>query len=355
MVRSALAVFIFAAAILACGQNTPPKQPLITLQRTACLGSCPVYKLAIYGDGSVVYEGEESVRVKGVEKYRIDADAVRQLADKFVAAHYFSFESKYVSIKSADGTETMVTDLPSTYTSFTWEGRTKKIDDYVVAPKELHELEKEVDRVAKVHRYVTIDAETVQQKAAQGWSVKSDEGKRLLWDVVREGDVDAVRAFLKAGSDPNDTRGDTGLLFDAGNADVIRALIAGGADVHWKSNYGTALFSAAASGDLDSVTTLLGAGVQVNETDSEGETALMKAASEADPEVCRLLLGSGATAEARDRSGHDALDHAREGQKVRERQKEDPFTEQVDPARYQATLQMILMAAGAVNGRTKKN
>jgi uncharacterized protein DUF6438/ankyrin repeat protein len=350
MERSALALFILAAA-LSGAQNSLSSQPVITLERTACLGSCPVYNLAIYKDGSTVYEGKENVRVKGTETDRIEADAVRRLADKLVAAHYFSLESKYVSIKTADGSEMVVTDLPSTYTSFNWEGHTKKIDDYVGGPKALHELENEIDQVAKTSRYIRIDAETVHQKARQGWNVKEDpEAKGLLWEVVESGDSDAVRAFLQEGANPNQNSRDLSLLQRAGNAEVVRVLISGGADVNWKSSYGTALLSAA-SGDLDSVTALISAGAHVNETNSEGETALMKAASEAEPDICRLLLTSGANPSLLDHAGHSALDHAREGQKSREQRKGDPFTEPVDPAQYQATLQVL---SAATNEPAKK-
>ncbi|MBI3476637.1 MAG: ankyrin repeat domain-containing protein [Acidobacteria bacterium] len=351
MERSALAFFILSVAALSVAQNTKPSQPVITLERTACLGSCPIYKLAIYKDGSTVYEGKEYVRIKGTETYRIEADAVRQLANKFVAARYFSFESKYVSIKTADGSEMVVTDLPSTYTSFTWEGHTKKIDDYVGGPRELRELEEEVDRAAKSSRYIRIDAETVHQKARQGWNVKEDpEAKGLLWEVVESGEADAVRAFLQEGANPNQNSRDLSLLQRARNADVVRVLIAGGADVNWKSSYGTALLSAA-SGDLDAVTALISAGAHVNETNSEGETALMKAASEAEPDICRLLLTSGANPSLLDQSGHSALDHAREGQKTRDQRKDDPFAEPIDPAQYQATLQVL---SAATNEPAKK-
>jgi hypothetical protein len=355
MGRSASALFLLAAATLSIGQTTPPNQPVISLERTACLGTCPVYKLAIYKDGSAVYEGKEYVRVRGMEKYRIDADAVRRLVGKFVAADYFSFESKYVSIKQADDTEMFVTDLPSTYTSFAWEGRNKEVDDYVGAPKALRELENEIDRVAKTSRYIRIDADTVHQKARQGWNVREEkEAQRLLWEVVEAGDADAVRAFLQEGADPNQRGRELSLLQRAGNADVVRALIAGGADVNWKSVYGTALFPAAARGDLDSLIALIGAGAHVNETNPDGETALMSAASEAEPDACRLLLASGAVPGLLDHAGHTALDHASEGQKTREQRKDDPFTERVDPAQYEATLQ-ILSAAGATNepARTK--
>lgn len=102
---------------------------------------CPVYKLAIYPDGSVVFDAKEHVRVKEVQNYQIDAAAVQALIAKFQAAHYFSLAPAYTHITMPDGTEMMVTDLPTTYTSLSLDGRTKKVEDYVGAPKELGQLE----------------------------------------------------------------------------------------------------------------------------------------------------------------------------------------------------------------------
>ena len=41
------------------------KEVVITLERTACFGVCPVYKLTIYGDGRVLYDGIRFVRTEG--------------------------------------------------------------------------------------------------------------------------------------------------------------------------------------------------------------------------------------------------------------------------------------------------
>jgi hypothetical protein len=35
---------------------------VITLERTACFGTCPIYRLTIQGNGQVVYEGEDKRR-----------------------------------------------------------------------------------------------------------------------------------------------------------------------------------------------------------------------------------------------------------------------------------------------------
>lgn len=37
---------------------------VITLQRTVCYGSCPEYKLTIFSDGRVLYEGIRNVKKK---------------------------------------------------------------------------------------------------------------------------------------------------------------------------------------------------------------------------------------------------------------------------------------------------
>jgi hypothetical protein len=161
---------LFIAAALIClsaltiTAARPQKRPVlksrdlkgvvITLSRSTCFGSCPVYTLAVRGDGSVDYEGKEFVKVKGRRSYRISKESVRRLVDEFYRINYFSLENEYVSIKNPDGTETTVTDLPSCDTSITVGGRTKGVHDYVGAPSSLERLERTVDRIAGVAKYV---------------------------------------------------------------------------------------------------------------------------------------------------------------------------------------------------------
>ena len=354
MARPVLVLPVSLLVLFAYSQNQPVLQPVITLERTACFGTCPVYKLAIYPDGSVVYDGKEYVRVKEVQNYRIDAGAVQELIAKFQNAHYFSLASKYDTIKTADGKEMSVTDLPTTYTSLSLDGRTKKVEDYVGAPKELLQLEDEIDRLAKTSRFIRIDADTIREKAKRGWNVREPEATSLLFDVVRSDDADAVRAFLQAGADANAKLGEQTLLHVATSGEMVRVLIAAGADVNIKSKtYGTPLLLAAREDDIDAVTALISAGAHVNEPNPEGETPLMKAAYEGNTENCRLLLSSGANIHTRDKSGRNALDHARAGRLEKEKRKDDPFSVPPDPAAYRATEQ-LLIAAGAKDEQVHK-
>ncbi len=56
------------------------KDVVITLERTQCFGSCPVYKLTVYGDGRVVYEGGGFVKIKGEKKKR-DIDEIKYVSE----------------------------------------------------------------------------------------------------------------------------------------------------------------------------------------------------------------------------------------------------------------------------------
>jgi len=43
----------------------------ITLERTSCFGTCPVYKVSVRRDGSVAYDGKQFVRVTGHRTHKI--------------------------------------------------------------------------------------------------------------------------------------------------------------------------------------------------------------------------------------------------------------------------------------------
>src|SRR5262245_27804547 len=52
---------------------------VITLERTACHGTCPIYKLTINGDGTVIYEGQDFVQVKGEQTASLSLDQIQEL------------------------------------------------------------------------------------------------------------------------------------------------------------------------------------------------------------------------------------------------------------------------------------
>lgn len=120
---------------------------IIVLQRNGCYGTCPIYKLTIYGDGKVVYEGKNFVKEKGSKTTNISQDEVARLVSRFNDTHYFSLNDKYDS----------AVDTPWTVTSITIDGKIKSVSHIAGdrdAPRELTELEDMIDVVAKSEQWV---------------------------------------------------------------------------------------------------------------------------------------------------------------------------------------------------------
>ena len=122
---------------------------VITLERTACFGFCPVYTLTVQGDGTVVYEGIDFVRVKGRAEITITKEKVEQLVSEFKEVDYFSLNDKY--------NERTITDAPSVITSITIDGKTKTIEHYhgdFNAPEQLIELENRIDEIINSKQWI---------------------------------------------------------------------------------------------------------------------------------------------------------------------------------------------------------
>jgi hypothetical protein len=124
---------------------------VITLERTMCYGTCPVYKLVVQGDGLVSYDGEYFVKVIGYQTATVNKGQMRKLLIEFKKARYFALNDRYDSYDC--------TCMPDTITSLTILGRTKSVFHYhgdCSAPKRLTRLEDAIDRIVGTDRWVKL-------------------------------------------------------------------------------------------------------------------------------------------------------------------------------------------------------
>ena len=122
---------------------------IITLERTICCGRCPVYKLTIFGDGLVMYNGLEFVAIAGRHAANISKDKIRQLIAAFKKTRFFSLNNSYV--------EFMGIEDPFAITSLTINGKKKRVRHYLgdrSAPRQLKILEDEIDKIVCSSRWV---------------------------------------------------------------------------------------------------------------------------------------------------------------------------------------------------------
>ncbi len=138
--------------ILKQSQQVSP-QVALTLERTACYGFCPIYKLTVYGNGKVVYKGERFVKVTGTRTTTISQTAVRKLIADFQKINYFRLQDSYTGGH---------TDAPSAITSLTMGKKQKTVNHYLAspnAPTRLTELENKIDAVVNSKQWIGTDAE----------------------------------------------------------------------------------------------------------------------------------------------------------------------------------------------------
>jgi hypothetical protein len=116
-------------------QQFTAENPVIVLQKTVCFGSCPVYTLKINGDGKAELKAEQHLPNLGNFTKTLPPETVQELVNDFDKIQFFSLKDEYTGA---------ITDLPTTYISFTYQGKSKKIRDYYGAPESLKNLEKKI-------------------------------------------------------------------------------------------------------------------------------------------------------------------------------------------------------------------
>ncbi len=112
------------------------KELIISLERTPCYGTCPIYKMEIFSDGSSFYHGERFVDKTGYFQFTVSNETIDYILKRAEEIGFFEMEDKYTG---------NITDLPKTITFIKSEKGEKKIVNYYNAPKILKEFEGLVD------------------------------------------------------------------------------------------------------------------------------------------------------------------------------------------------------------------
>ena len=149
--RTVLFIAAFFCATAALFAEPPITR--IVLERTACYGTCPVYKLTVHRSGQVVFAGEEYVHARGIHHGRISAADFARITTKIQQMNFFKLRDRYDG-KNPDGSGVTITDLPTRKTSVTKGDQTKTVENYFRGPPELKELEDLIDKVTKSTRWI---------------------------------------------------------------------------------------------------------------------------------------------------------------------------------------------------------
>jgi hypothetical protein len=159
--RGLVITMALTLAMMARADTTAPQSTagtlVASLERTACYGTCPIYKIWIFSDGTVKYEGKRFVKKTGAAVGKLAPKALAQLAKVFARADFFALDEKY---ERSD-----ITDGPSAIVFYDDGTRRKTISHYhgdTSAPESLRKLEDEIDRVVKIDRFAGTEKERAE-------------------------------------------------------------------------------------------------------------------------------------------------------------------------------------------------
>lgn len=154
-------VFILLSIIVLCSacsstkeQNTQILQEdisdvRITLQRTPCFGTCPVYTVTVSGTGDVQFIGTQYVNKEGELRKQIPIDSVRVLVNLFRNAEFFSMRDVYEN--------RAMSDAPTAIVTYATKDRKKTVNHYLgdmSAPEVLKTLETRIDKIAAIREWI---------------------------------------------------------------------------------------------------------------------------------------------------------------------------------------------------------
>ena len=119
-----------------------------SIERTACFGVCPVYKMEVYGNGKIVYEG--MLNVKNIGKYT--GQTTKENIDKLLSS---AKEIGYADLNDAYDSK-LVTDLPSSTTVVLLDGVAKKVYARYGTPDKVLIFQKYFDTLFKDVEYTEV-------------------------------------------------------------------------------------------------------------------------------------------------------------------------------------------------------
>lgn len=172
--------------------TVPLERVHIILERSGCFGTCPSYRIDLFGDGTAIYEGGGYVDVLGPHRYRIDSQKISQLIDSARSKDLWSLRSEYSS---------RITDQPTYRITIALGDKSHTISDYsggkVGMPEAVTEFEKEIDAAAQSNEWIHFGKKALEHLQESHFSCSSREGGEILLRSIADEEASDNQAMLE--------------------------------------------------------------------------------------------------------------------------------------------------------------
>jgi hypothetical protein len=123
----------------------------LTLTRTACFGTCPIYSLSVTRDGTARFAGVAYTDTEGVAETRLSAAQLSEFVKEIVRADFFGY-------KQDDQCVVFKTDHPSVILKVLWHGRKRSADVILGCEKRLPDpipaLVDSIDKIVNIMQWI---------------------------------------------------------------------------------------------------------------------------------------------------------------------------------------------------------
>ena len=157
------AAFVVAAIVSGWSADLPvegdwaPPDTVITMVRGGCEKRCPVYRVVVFADGTVIVEGRHYLRRPVLARSEIQSSDVKNLVTRFLAIDYLHLRDDY-GFKGKGCSSVRPGDAPSVTTTLVTGGQGRSIIHYHgclgEVPDQLTELERAIDQTAHTDRWL---------------------------------------------------------------------------------------------------------------------------------------------------------------------------------------------------------
>ena len=164
MPRTFGAALVVAAILLGGGVgvradgNWAPPDTVITMVRGGCERRCPVYRVVVFADGTVIVEGRHYLRKPVFARSEILTGDVKKLVDRFLAIDYLHLRDDF-GFKGKGCASLGPGDAPTVTTTLVTGGQGRSITHYHAClgeiPNKIAELERAIDETAHTDRWLT--------------------------------------------------------------------------------------------------------------------------------------------------------------------------------------------------------
>lgn len=304
-----------------------PARLRIALDRTACFGTCPNYRVEVHGDGEVIYLGRHDVLIEGEHPWHVPPASLAPLIALLRQSDYFKLDGYY---------QAGITDNPSYTTRVDTGTQRKFVYDYAgrmlkeespstpgqaahAMPESVTAIEDAIDAVSGATSWVRGDEHTMAALQAAPWDFHAPAASHAVLQLVRDCKVPLALAFLQAGAPVDATPGLLGTAAYCGDLGLVAMLESRGALAR-QDNADEFLEDAAGNGYPDFVALALKHGARAAHADREGTPVITRAAQASprddrrhgdavfDPaRAIALLVAAGADPNASDKDGNRPL------------------------------------------------